>query len=121
MINALPIIEKQWALLTVCLLLIITALSLWPLESLPSAPGSDKTHHLIAYAALVFPVALRQPNRWLWLVVFFIGYSGFIELIQPYVNRHGEWLDMLANTAGAVCGVALATSINVFRKRRRTD
>ena len=121
MMNALPTIEKHWALLTVCLLLIITGLSLWPLGSLPSAPGSDKIHHLIAYAALVFPVALRQPNRWLWFVVFFIGYSGLIELIQPYVNRYGEWLDMLANTAGVVCGVALATAINAVRKRRLKD
>ena len=114
--NALLLIEKHWRIVTLCLLLIITALSLWPLESLPSAPGSDKTHHFIAYAALVFPVALRQPNRWLWLVVFFIGYSGFIELIQPYVNRYGEWLDMLANTAGVLCGVALAAGINAVHK-----
>ena len=119
MITALPTIEKHWALLTVCLFLIITRLSLWPLDSLPSAPGSDKIHHLIAYAALVFPVALRQPNRWMWFVVFFIGYSGLIEVIQPYVNRYGEWLDMLANTAGVVCGVVLAIAIRTVRKRRR--
>jgi VanZ family protein len=119
--NMLPTIEKHWALLTGCLFFIITGLSLSPLDSLPSAPGSDKIHHLIAYAALVFPVALRQPNRWLWFVVFFIGYSGLIELIQPYVNRYGEWQDMLANTAGVVCGVALATAINAVRNRRLKD
>ena len=114
--SVLQFIEKHWRGVSLCLLLIITALSLWPLESLPSAPGSDKTHHLIAYAALVFPVALRQPNRWLWLVVFFIGYSGLIELIQPYVNRYAEWLDILANTAGVLCGVALAAGINAVHK-----
>ena len=119
--NALQSIEKYWFILTVCLLLIITRLSLWPLDSLPSAPGSDKAHHLIAYAALVFPVALRKPNRWMLFIVFFIGYSGLIELIQPYVNRHGEWQDMLANTAGVVCGIALATAINAVRKRRLQD
>jgi len=77
-----------------------------------------KRHKASDTAALVFPVALRQPNRWLWFVVFFIGYSGLIELIQPYVNRYGEWLDMLANTAGVVCGIALATAINAVRTRR---
>ncbi len=118
--SVLQLIEKHWRIVTVCLLLTITALSLWPLDSLPS-PGSDKTHHLIAYAALVFPVALRKPNRWQWLVVFFIGYSGLIELIQPYVNRYGEWLDMLANTAGVLCGVALAAVINAVHKRRLKD
>ena len=119
--SALQLIEKHWRIVTSCLLLTITALSLWPLESLPSAPGSDKTHHLIAYTALVFPVALRQPYRWRWLVVFFIGYSGLIELIQPYVNRYGEWLDMLANTGGVLCGVALAAVINAVHKRRLKD
>ena len=121
MIYALQSIEKYWFALSLCILLAITALSLWPLTSLPSVPGSDKTHHLIAYAAVVFPVALRKPNRWMLFVVFFIGYSGLIELIQPYVNRHGEWLDMLANTAGVVCGVALATAINAVRNRRLKD
>ncbi len=119
--KSLTLIEKHWLTSSVCLLLIITGLSLWPLDSLPSAPGSDKAHHLIAYAALVFPIALRKPNRWLWFVVFFIGYSGLIELIQPYVNRYGEWQDMLANTAGVVCGVAMATAINAARKRRLKD
>ncbi|MDC0362105.1 VanZ family protein [Halioglobus sp.] len=119
--SVLQLIDKHWRIVTLCLLLTITALSLWPLKSLPSAPGSDKTHHLIAYAAVVLPVALRKPNRWQWLIVFFIGYSGLIELIQPYVNRYGEWLDMLANTAGVLCGVALATGIRAVRKRRRTD
>ena len=121
MINAVSTIEKYWLVVTACLLLIITGLSLWPLDSLPSAPGFDKIHHLTAYAALVFPVALRKPKRWLWFVVFFIGYSGLIELIQPYVNRYGEWLDMLANTAGVVGGVALATAINAVRERRLKD
>lgn len=109
--KALQSIEKYWFILSTCILLIITTLSLLPLDKLPSAPGSDKTHHLIAYAALVFPTALRKPNRWMWLVVFFVFYSGLIELIQPYVNRYGEWLDLLANTAGVACGVALATVI----------
>ena len=117
MTKALQSIEKYWFLLSLCILLIITTLSLWPLDNLPLVPGSDKTHHLIAYAALVFPTALRKPNRWMWLVVFFILYSGLIELVQPYVNRYGEWLDMLANTAGVFCGIALAIVIKTLSKR----
>ncbi len=117
MIKTLQSIEKYWFLLSLCILLTITTASLWPIANLPSVPGSDKTHHLIAYATLVFPVALRKPNRWMLIVVFFIFYSGLIELVQPYVNRYGEWLDMLANTAGVVCGVALAAGIKAFSKR----
>jgi drug/metabolite transporter (DMT)-like permease len=115
--KALQSIEQYWSILSICILLMITTLSLWPIDYLPSAPGSDKTHHLIAYAALVFPTALRKPNRWMWLVVFFIFFSGLIELVQPYVNRYGEWADMLANTVGVVCGVVLATGIKIFNER----
>jgi len=30
---------------------------------------------------------------------------------SPYVNRYGEWLDMIANTAGICCGILAAKSI----------
>ena len=118
MSKALQIIEKYWLILSISLFIIITVLSLWPLDNLPLVPGSDKTHHLIAYAALVFPTALRKPNRWISLVIFFIFYSGLMELIQPYVNRYGEWLDMLANTAGIICGIILAIIFKTINKRQ---
>ena len=31
----------------------------------------------------------------------FALYSGLIELIQPRVNRYGEWMDFMANVAPA--------------------
>lgn len=107
-------IKKHWHWLTVILLLLIAILSLYPAHELPKVAGSDKTHHFIAYAALVFPVALAKPKHWYWLVLLFIGLSGGIELVQPYVNRHGEWLDMAANVGGTLVGVLLATFINKF-------
>jgi len=30
-----------------------------------------------------------------------------IELIQPFVNRYGEWLDLLANIAGLILGMSV--------------
>ena len=87
-------------------------LSLWPLEELPPVPGTDKTHHLIAYAVLMLPTALRKPKKWKLFTLLFIAYSGAIELLQPYVNRHGEWLDVLANISGLFCGWILAELIN---------
>ena len=92
----------------------ITASSLWPVDKLPLVPGSDKLHHGIAYAILMFPVALRKPDKWIFFGLFFIAYSGGIELIQPYVNRYGEWLDLLANTAGVVCGFVTAELVLFF-------
>ena len=106
--NALVAVSNYWLPLTASLLLLVTALSLWPLPSLPEVPGSDKAHHLIAYAAVVFPVALRSPKRWQFIVAAIVLYGGMIELIQPFVNRYGEWLDFFANAAGVVIGVVAA-------------
>ena len=114
MIRLLSLIKTNWIIFTLFILLVITILSLWPLEELPSIPGTDKTHHLIAYAILMLPTALRKPDRWILLGLFFIAYSGAIELLQPYVNRYGEWLDMLANTAGVVCGLIISEIVNFF-------
>ena len=114
MITLLTYIKTYWITFTLLILTVITALSLWPLEILPSVPGSDKSHHFVAYAALIFPTALRKPNHWKSISLFFVAYSGMIELSQPYVNRYGEWLDMAANTAGVVCGLLIAELIIYF-------
>jgi VanZ family protein len=100
--------QRYWFVNWSIVFVSIGLLSLWPLEKLPSAPGSDKLHHLIAYAALVFPIVLRKPRLWLFLVFFCIAYGGVIELVQPFVNRYGEWLDMVANSTGVICGVLFA-------------
>jgi VanZ family protein len=114
MIKLMTFIRSHWIVITLITLAAITALSLWPLEKLPSVPGSDKIHHLIAYAALMFPTVLRKPNYWPLIGLIFISWSGAIELLQPYVNRYGEWPDMTANTIGLVCGLLAAQLINRF-------
>ena len=105
-------IKKRWKALTFLILTAITILSLLPVSALPPAPGTDKTHHFIAYAMLILPAALRKPANWILLGVFFILYSGAIELIQPFVNRYGEWLDLLANSMGVLSGMIIAWLIN---------
>jgi len=109
--------KHYWLYITVLLLTAIATLSLWPAEHLPQVPGSDKTHHFISYGALMLPVALRKPKHWLWITLFFATFSGAIELIQPYVNRYGEWLDMLANVAGLFCGLLVAQAILYWAAR----
>lgn len=105
----LGVLCRNWLILSILLLAAISILSLWPLAQLPSVPGSDKIHHFVAYAALVFPAALRRPKHWPLIALFFIFLGGCIELIQPYVNRYGEWLDFLANSCGVLLGIAAAT------------
>jgi VanZ family protein len=109
-------IRVHWISLTFGVLVAITFLSLWPLDRLPEVPGTDKTHHVIAYALLMLPTALRKPQRWMLLALLFIFYSGAIELLQPYVNRYGEWMDVLANTAGVICGVVAAELFAFFAR-----
>lgn len=115
------IMQRYWLINTAIVFIAISVLSLWPLESVPSAPGSDKFHHLVAYAALVFPIALRKPRLWQFMVLFCIAYSGFIELVQPVVNRYGEWLDMAANGTGVVCGILLAEVMQLWVERKRKE
>jgi len=117
MMALLTFIKNYWIALTVFILAAIATLSLWPFEELPSVPGSDKTHHLIAYAVLMFPTALRKPNHWKLIALFFIAYSGVIELIQPYVNRYGEWLDMAANTMGVIGGFFIGKLITYYNEK----
>lgn len=112
MITLLAIVRNYWIAITLFTLMVITILSLYPLDSLPSVPGSDKTHHFIAYGALMFPTALRKPNYWLLIGVFFVCWSGGIEVIQPYVNRYGEWLDLAANITGIGCGLLIGRFVN---------
>lgn len=112
MIALLSVIRTYWVAITLITLATITGLSLWPHEDLPSVPGGDKTHHFLAYTALIIPTALRKPNYWPFIALFFVGWSGAIELVQANVDRFGEWLDMAANASGVVCGVLGAQLIN---------
>ncbi len=107
-------INRFWQSITLVVLALITIASLFPIEHLPAAPGSDKAHHFISYCALMLPTAIRKPKYWLALAFFFISWSGLIELIQPYVNRYGEWLDMLANMGGVVLAIMIAQVIHWF-------
>ena len=110
------ITKRYWRSLSILIMLLTTTFSMSPLDNLPEAPGSDKTHHFIAYAALAFPTALRKPRQWPIIILGFALYSGLIELIQPLVNRYGEWMDFLANACGLFIGVALASLINKLAK-----
>lgn len=110
-------ISLYWLPITLVILSAITILSLFPVAHLPSVPGTDKTHHFIAYGALMFPVALHKPKYWLYIALFFITWSGVIELIQPYVNRYGEWLDLGANCLGLICGIVIAQLCHYFYPR----
>jgi VanZ family protein len=104
----IKILVSHYKTITWLVLLAVTLLSIFPLPELPKIPGNDKTHHLLAYAALAFPVSFVKPERYYWALIFFLLWSGCLELIQPYVNRYGEWRDLLANGTGLLLGFFIA-------------
>ena len=103
---------ENWKIYTYLIFIIITLLSLYPLQEQPNIPGSDKIHHLIAYSALAIGVGLRRPSNYVLIIILFSFYSGLIEIIQPYVNRFREVEDFLFNNLGILIGLTLGIVIN---------
>ncbi|ABM04468.1 conserved hypothetical protein [Psychromonas ingrahamii 37] len=108
----LTMMRHYWFACTVAMLTVITLLSLNPMSDLPSVPGGDKMHHFIAYALLMFPVALKKPKHWLFIALLFLFLSGGIELLQPLVGRTNDWLDLSANWTGIMFSILLAQLIH---------
>lgn len=119
LLKFLGFIKHHWFVITGLILAVIAFLSLRPLGSLPEVPGTDKLHHFIAYAGLMLPTALRKPRKWILIGLGFLLFSGALELLQHYVNRYRDWLDMGANAAGITFGVLLAYVINISEKAYR--
>lgn len=88
---------------TLALALIIAVLTLAPMPAAGPA-GSDKVYHILAFAALAFPLPLARPQLTIWVVLGVIGYGGAIEVIQPFFGRQAEWADLVADGIGAFMG-----------------
>lgn len=105
--------ERLWKPLTALILAAILWASLTPLPELP-LPGLllwDKIQHLLAYAILALPVAFAAPRRWPLWILGFLAVSAGIELVQPMVNRYGEWKDLVANAAGLALGTLAGVTL----------
>jgi VanZ family protein len=104
--------------LTIIVTLTLSVAMLWPMESPPPAPeGSDKLVHLIAFAALAFPLACTGR---IGLLPVFIGASAFggaIELIQPSFNRSADVNDWIADVVGVILGIGLGLLYRCLRRR----
>jgi len=112
-------ILNLWRPTTILLLTIILFLSLYPLPRLPVMnEGADKLYHFIAYFSLVLPLGYAQPKYTFLHLFTLILISGTIEVIQPYINRYGEWLDFLANTLGIFVGFLVGRIVAKFIKNR---
>ena len=105
--------------LTLIVTIILTLTMLWPLDHpLPAPEGSDKLTHVIAFAALAFPLA--RTGR-LGLLPVFMGATVFgcvIELIQPRSNRSADINDWVADVIGIMLGIGCALLYRRLRKHR---
>ena len=105
--------------LTLIVSTILTLAMLWPINQPPPSPDvSDKVVHLIAFAALAFPLA--RTGR-IGLIPVFAGasvFGGLIEFIQPSFGRSADMQDWIADIAGIAIGIALALLYRKLRKHR---
>jgi hypothetical protein len=93
--------------ITAILSLAIFILALIPVDVPPPIPGTDKLHHLVAFAALTLPCAVLYPRALLWALPVIALEAGLIEMVQPYVNRMREWADFVADMKGIGVGLIL--------------
>ena len=92
-----------------------------PSTDLNSIPGIDKVAHVCMYFGmsgmlwLEFLRAHRRDNTPLWhawvgALLCPVLFSGVVELLQAYCTtyRGGDWVDFVANTAGALLASGVA-------------
>jgi VanZ family protein len=94
--------------LTALLGVVIAVLTLMPPSQTEGPPAPDKLYHFIAFAALAVPLSMARPRYIWWIVAGATAFGGMIEVIQPYMDRGAEWLDLLADLLGAGLGALVA-------------
>jgi VanZ family protein len=97
----LPVISLMFVLVT------ITVLSLLPPES-GFELKKDKLGHLIAYLTLSANAQFFSRNKtdMLFILLFVCSYGGVLEILQGLVpDRQPSWMDMVANSSGALMGL----------------
>lgn len=97
--------------------LIVGIGTLTPLSQLADAPGSDKTHHIIGFGGWALLCALGHARRFYWMALSIALMGGVIELIQPYVNRYGEWNDFWADLFGVLLAILIRRLIRPYLLR----
>ncbi|MDA9943710.1 VanZ family protein [Paracoccaceae bacterium] len=105
--------------LTLMVTAVLTVAMLWPIDQpSPTPDGTDKVVHLIAFAALAFPLARTKRFG---LTPVFVGasiFGGLIEVIQPSFGRSADMQDWIADIAGVTLGIVLALLYRKLRKHR---
>lgn len=107
-------------LVTLPIAVVIAIATLMPAGIAASAPGSDKLHHLLAFAALVFPAAVIRIRWTLPAIVLAVLYGWLIELIQPNFGRAYDLADLRADALGAALGGLIGVGLGLAWRRLTT-
>ncbi len=101
---------------TLTLAFVIAAGTLTPLPERIDVPGTDKWQHLVAFAALTFPLSATKPSKWMFIAPLALMFGALIEVIQPFVNRYGDLADFQADAIGVSIGVLLGATANLIKR-----
>ena len=84
-------------------------LAVLPQENVPElTPFNDKGNHFLAFSVLTLLLLHAYRVKYLTTFILMMLYGVLIEVSQLFaVNRHGELLDVLADSIGIVIGIAL--------------
>ncbi len=118
---------KNYPLTLLCLSLIFYLSLFWLHVETPfdGVDFIDKWTHLVMYGgtcAVMWWEYLRRHRSivwwklWLFAIVGMVALGGFIELLQPYFNRSGEWLDFVADTVGVGLGAVAGLLFRHFQR-----
>ena len=108
--------DKFALILTFIFALLILVGTLTPVPQKIDAPGSDKWHHFIAFAVLTYPMVAANKRLGISIILFGLCLGAGIEIIQPYVNRFGDFNDFKADCIGILIGYFLGNLANRYNK-----
>lgn len=100
-----------WGAVLAALVLAICWLAFDPAPPSSVDTGWDKANHALAFAVLAVVAQRGFPGAGvLRLLAWGVAYGAFIEIVQSRIpGRSAEWADVVADTAGVLVGLALAT------------
>jgi len=104
-------LRHLWFVAGLLAALAIATLMLMPVRDVPDPRISDKAIHMLAFGMLGFWFGSIVVRRgFIWLLLALVAFGGLIEVAQGLMHfgRQLELLDLLADAAGAVLGLALA-------------
>ena len=109
-----------WRIANILLMLLVLAATLMPASwlfgdreiAVPWFPHADKWLHGLTFAVLALWYAGQYRPRSYWrIVIGLMAFGVLVELCQLMVGyRTADWLDIGANGAGIIAGLAVATA-----------